>query len=69
MQDESPPQNTNVAGEYLTTDEVAELLRVSPGAVRFWIREGRIPAHKIGNAYRINKADLDAWLESVKVGA
>lgn len=69
MQDVNPTKNANVAGEYLTTDEVAELLRVSAGTVRGLIREGKIPAHQVGRSYRINKADLDAWLESVKVGA
>jgi excisionase family DNA binding protein len=34
--------------EYLTVAEAATLLRVAPSTVRRWIREGDVPAHRIG---------------------
>ncbi|MFB0537029.1 MAG: helix-turn-helix domain-containing protein [Anaerolineae bacterium] len=47
---------------FLTPQEVSELLRVSVQTVRRWIKEGRLPAYKVGRAWRIGKVDLDKWL-------
>jgi excisionase family DNA binding protein len=34
--------------EYVTVTEAATLLRVAPSTVRRWIREGDVPAYRIG---------------------
>ena len=34
--------------EFLTVTEAATLLRVAPSTIRRWIREGDVPAHRIG---------------------
>lgn len=48
--------------EYLTTDQVAELLQLHRDTVRRMIREKRLPSVKVGKQYRIRRRDLDAWL-------
>ena len=48
---------------FLTPREVSGLLRVSIQTVRRWIKEGDLPAYKIGRAWRIQEADLVVWLE------
>ena len=45
--------------EFLTTRQVAELLKLSEATVRKWCREGRLPAVKLGKSYRIRRSDLD----------
>lgn len=47
------------ADEFLTTRQVAELLKLSEATVRKWCREGRLPAVKLGKSYRIRRSDLD----------
>lgn len=47
---------------FLTPQEVSDLLRVSVQTVRRWIKEGALPAYKVGRAWRIRRADLDRWL-------
>jgi excisionase family DNA binding protein len=37
----------------LTTDEAAELLRVHVNTVKYLIRNGKLPASKVGRAWRI----------------
>jgi excisionase family DNA binding protein len=46
----------------LTTDEVAELMRVSYNTARKWIKLGRIPGRKIGRVWRVVESDLIAFV-------
>jgi|SRR5690606_19800371 len=47
--------------ELCTVDFAAERLKLHPKTVLRFIREGRLPARRIGKAYRIRRADLDAF--------
>ncbi len=47
---------------FLTPQEVSHLLRVSVYTVRRWIKEGELPAYKVGRGWRISEADLSLWL-------
>jgi excisionase family DNA binding protein len=50
--------------KYLTVAEVAELLRLSPKAVRCRMVRREIPFVKIGRAVRVAERDLLQFLES-----
>jgi excisionase family DNA binding protein len=52
--------------EYLTTADVAKLLRVSTPTVRKAIRDQGLPCVWLGKAPRIPAADFAAWLEKQK---
>lgn len=45
----------------LTVDEVAEQLALHPKTIRRFIREGRLPAKRIGKEYRVTRAALGAF--------
>ena len=47
---------------FLTPQEVAKLLRVSVYTVRRWIKDGNLPAYKVGRGWRISESDLGTWL-------
>ena len=49
----------------LTLKEVAKAMRVSESTVRRWVRDGSLPACKIGKRgqVRISKIDLETFLE------
>jgi len=52
---------------FYTTDEVAKLLQVDPETVRRYVRQGDLRAVKLGGKFiRIDKADLDTFIESLK---
>lgn len=53
----------NVEKDVLKTDEVAELLEITPLTVREWAKKGKIPAKKIGKEWRFSKAAILKWLE------
>ncbi len=46
----------------LKIQDVAELLQVSEKELHRWIKENRIPVHKIGHQYRFNKAEISDWI-------
>ena len=43
----------------LTTEEAAEYLRVSKATILRWCTMGKLPAFRIGRAWRINMDELD----------
>jgi|GraSoi2013_115cm_1033766.scaffolds.fasta_scaffold359914_2 excisionase family DNA binding protein len=47
---------------YLTVKEIAAELRVTKQVVWRWIREGKLPALRIGKEYRVSRADYLAFL-------
>ena len=44
--------------EYYTPQEVADLFKLHYNTIRRMIREGELPAEKIGRQWRIRKDDL-----------
>lgn len=47
----------------LTTDEAADALRVSTRTVYTWIKEGKVPARRVGRKWLIAEPDLNALLQ------
>ena len=54
---------------FLTPQEVSEFLRVSVYTVRRWIKEGQLPAYKVGRGWRISESEIGAWLEQSQSSA
>ncbi|EGD51739.1 DNA binding domain protein, excisionase family [Thermoanaerobacter ethanolicus JW 200] len=52
--------------KFYTVKEVAELLKVNIHTVYRWVREGRLPAIKIGDLVRIPESELNKFLEEHK---
>jgi excisionase family DNA binding protein len=51
--------------KFLTTNEIAEILRVHQRTVQRWISSNRLKATKVGpKILRVRKQDLDEFLES-----
>lgn len=57
---------TNISPEkdYLSSDEVARILRVTPWTVRELARVGKFPnAHRPGKAWMIPRSDVDNYIK------
>lgn len=48
--------------QLLTTAEAARILRLCEATVQKLARTGQLPARKVGRAYRIDVATVQAWL-------
>jgi len=47
----------------LTVDEIAEYLRVSRATICRWCGTGKLPAFKIGKSWRVQKKDLERFID------
>ena len=47
---------------FLTPKEVSQVLRVSVYTVRRWIKEGSLPAYRVGRGWRISEMAMHEWL-------
>jgi len=52
----------------LTVHEVATLCRVTERTVYRWVKASAIPAYRIGDQYRFNRAELLAWAARNRIG-
>ena len=55
--------------ELLPVDGITRILKVSRPTIQRWCRAQKLPAAKIGKAYRIRKEDLDKWYEGKLIEA
>jgi excisionase family DNA binding protein len=44
----------------LTAEEAAQYLNVSLRTIHYWLRDGKIPGHRIGKFLRFDADELDA---------
>ncbi|MDD4986427.1 MAG: helix-turn-helix domain-containing protein [Dehalococcoidales bacterium] len=50
-------------GVILTVDEISDYLKIPRSTIYKLVREGKIPAQKIGRHWRFRKEAIDHWLE------
>jgi len=51
-----------MAAEVMTTEQAAAYLQIGVVALKRKAQAGRVPAAKVGRAWRFRKAELDEWL-------
>ena len=49
--------------EVMNVDQAARYLGVSPDTLYKYLSEGKLPAFKLGNRWRLKKSTLDRWME------
>ncbi|MDQ1317797.1 MAG: Helix-turn-helix domain [Candidatus Poribacteria bacterium] len=52
-----------MSDKVLTTNEVIEYLRITKGTLFKMVKEGKVRALRVGNAYRFKKDELDEDLK------
>lgn len=53
--------------EWMGTQEAARHLGITPRTLYRFINDGRIAAYKIGRVIRLQRADLDAFIEANRI--
>ena len=54
--------------EFMTLVELASYLSVSERTIYDWAQRGKVPAYKLGAAWRFRKDEIDRWLTSRRSG-
>lgn len=54
-------------GDVLTIEELATYLKISKSSLYKIVREGNIPAQKVGRHWRFRKGAIDLWLEEPRI--
>ena len=54
----------NKLGVILTVVEISDYLKIPKSTIYKLVREGKIPAQKIGRHWRFRKEAIDLWLEN-----
>jgi len=52
---------------WMTTQEAARRMGVTPRTLYRFIDEGGIPAYKMGRVFRVQKADVDAYIANALI--
>ena len=52
----------------VTVDEVCQYLRVHRTTLYRLIKQGRIPAFRVGGRWRLNLVDIERWLHDQGLG-
>ncbi|KPJ57908.1 MAG: hypothetical protein AMS16_00450 [Planctomycetes bacterium DG_58] len=47
---------------FLNVKQLSELLAIAPTTIYQWVREERIPYHRLGRLVRFAEDDIDSWL-------
>ncbi|MGV8041067.1 MAG: helix-turn-helix domain-containing protein [Thermoanaerobaculaceae bacterium] len=53
--------------QWLTMKEAAEYLKMGRSTIYKLLREGNLPAHKVGREWRFDAAELDEWVKAGKL--
>jgi len=53
--------------KWLTVADIAKELEFDEGTVRYWIRQGQLPASKFGKEYRIKKEDYEKFVKEHQI--
>jgi len=62
--EEAPPAETDMTDDILTIREVADYLKVTERTLYRLAQEGKLPAFKVGGAWRFRRGDLEQWIKS-----
>jgi len=49
---------------WFTVKQIAEYLQLSTSTIYSMAKEGVLPASRIGNQWRFDKADIDHWVKN-----
>lgn len=52
--------------EIMTTKEVADYLRIHPSSVYKRLKEGKLPAFRIGTDWRFKRSSIELWMKEME---
>ena len=53
--------------KWVNLEDIADYLSVTEDTARTWVREGKLPAFKVGRRYKFKLSEVDAWVRAGKI--
>jgi len=61
-------ENKNTEMEkWVNLEDIAVYLGVSNDTVRGWVRQGKLPAYKVGKRYKFKYSEVDQWVRDGRI--
>ena len=64
MQQKENSKRDAMETPWMTVDEIAKYLSVSPGTIKNWVSQKYIPFARRGRVIRFHKSKIDKWLST-----
>ncbi len=61
-------EQSNKPEPWVGTREIAEHLGITLETMRVWIKNGKIPCHRVGKLWKFRISEIDEWVISGKAG-
>ena len=52
---------------WVNIEDIAKYLSIKEDTARTWVREGKLPAYKVGRRYKLKLSEVDEWVRSGKI--
>jgi len=53
--------------KWFNIEDIAEYLSITQDTARTWVRDGMLPAYKVGKRYKFKLSEIDEWVRSGKI--
>lgn len=53
--------------KWFNIEDVAEYLSITEETARTWLKEGKLPAYRVGKRFKFKLSDIDEWVRSGKI--
>jgi excisionase family DNA binding protein len=53
--------------KWVNLEDIADYLSVTEDTARTWVREGKLPAFKVGRRYKFKLSEVDEWVRTGKI--
>jgi excisionase family DNA binding protein len=53
--------------KWFNIEDIADYLSITQDTARTWVREGKLPAYKVGKRYKFKLSEIDDWVRSGKM--
>lgn len=53
--------------KWFNIEDIAEYLSITQDTARAWVKDGKLPAYKVGKRYKFKLSEVDEWVRNGKI--
>ena len=58
---------TELNDKWFNIEHIADYLSITEDTARTWVREGKLPAYKVGKRYKFKLSEIDEWVRTGRI--